>query len=302
MMLSRVKNYISRKIDSGVRRFSQPIAFMHIPKTAGTSISEGLRLSIKPANPLRERLDRSLFGSFTNFETFNPATAADIFLGLKPMPKNTDFISGHFGLSSILNNFPRAKVVTFLREPSTRILSHWLYWRSIPEVAVKSYGDMGDNIRAARYPLIDFMSRPSTYCQLDNLHTRMLLWSHSLIPQNGLISEEHDDILLKEALAKLSTLSHVDVVENPQLEKNLSKWIGGSFNLPVLNVTTSSTEHEKVSLYNELTPDAWVKINHFSRLDLKLWQALVAKKMPGVNVQDLRLRVIEKTIKRYELM
>lgn len=301
MILKKVKSCISRIIRQCSIRFRRPIAFMHIPKTAGTSINDSLWFAFNPAYPLKKRMDKSIYGSF-DISTFHQSVVIDIFCGSTSMQQNTDFISGHFGLSTIQNYFPKAKIVTFLREPSTRILSHWLYWRFLPETDVQRLGEMSDYVRASKYTLINFLHLPPIYCQLDNLQTRMLLWPHPLIPSDDLISEKHDDILIQQALAKLASLSHVDVVENPQLERNLSDWIRKPISLSKLNVTTHSLESSKVMIHDELTPEAWARLNHFSRLDLKLWFAFIDKKMPGTNAQALRSSTIGKTIKRYEMM
>lgn len=301
MNLARVKRALSWRMHAFRRRFSPPIAFMHIPKTAGTSISEGLRSIIEPVHPLRERMDRSWFGNFDRFDTFSEAAYGDVFLGTKPMPKNTDFISGHFSLSTIRTFCPRAKIITFLREPSTRILSQWLYSRSIPTEAANSYGDFNKRV-AKTNTLMEFLTRQSIYYHLDNVQMRMLLWPHALIPNEDIISEKHDTLLIEEALAKLDVFFHIDVVENSQLEENLSARIGKPIALLKLNVTSSSKEYGKVSIYDELTHDVWGRLDHFSRLDLKLWEAVVNRKMPGINVEELRNNVIEKTTKRYEMI
>lgn len=301
MNFVRVKRSLSRRIDAFKRRFSPPIAFMHIPKTAGTSISEGLRLAFIPLYPLRERMDRSWFGNFDRFHTFSEAAYGDVFLGTKPMPKNTDFVSGHFSLSTIRTFCPRAKIITFLREPSTRILSQWLYGRSISTEAAKSYGDFNQRVAKTK-TLMEFLTQQSIYYHLDNVQTRMLLWPHPLIPSEDIVSEKHDTLLIEEALAKLDIFSHIDVVENSKLGENVCAWIKKPFTLLNLNATPSSKEHGKISIHDELTHEVWARLDHFSRLDLKLWEAVVNRRMPGTNLKELRSKIIEKTTKRYEMI
>jgi hypothetical protein len=52
-----------RPYDSG-----RPLVFMHIPKSAGTSLSDALRTAVDPP-AFFSALDRCNFGSFSGFES-----------------------------------------------------------------------------------------------------------------------------------------------------------------------------------------------------------------------------------------
>jgi hypothetical protein len=74
---------------------TKPLAFMHIPKTAGMALSRALVATLSPST----------------------------------------FVEG-FDLSHFL--------LTVLRGPNSRLLSHWLFWRSHRDTELERWGVLAD--------------------------------------------------------------------------------------------------------------------------------------------------------------
>lgn len=108
---------------------------LHIPKTAGTTFKSVLRKiygddhihmdyfhdeyvltdPYKPTMYMRvKRFKRSLEYSST-------------------VPPSATCICGHFRPSKYLKLFPDAPLVTWVRNPVDRVISHYYYWRAVPD-------------------------------------------------------------------------------------------------------------------------------------------------------------------------
>src|ERR1700729_2142966 len=153
---------------------SRPLTFMHIPKTAGTCLSAAFGETIG-AGPTVAGFDLSQFASNTDFSTFSDQERRRIVMSASLLPP-TNFVFGHFSLTTLASAYPNSQLVTVLREPMSRILSHWLYWRQFDDDALKPYGTAGNRVRHARNNLQDFLQKRDIACQTDNLIVRMLLW------------------------------------------------------------------------------------------------------------------------------
>ncbi len=175
--------------------------------------------------------------------------------------------------------------MTVLREPVSRLMSLWLYWRAQTDEQLKPWGDWGDR---SRVPLREFLDLRDVACQTDSQSVRMLLWPHPLIPPDDYIDDRHDRVLVAEAASRLDRFSFVDVVENPQLAANLQNWFGRSLAVNKLNETGSSPQELRTSIDDELDADVLSLLEHRSRLDLKLWQAVVARRMRQVDYAAFR--------------
>src|SRR5947209_8363821 len=95
------------------------LAFMHIPKSAGTSI----RAAIAEATgqPVaRYGIDIHHLGRICRPDLIAPECA--VVLHSDQLRGETGFLSGHFSLSTLLGGWPGAEYITVLREPVSRIL------------------------------------------------------------------------------------------------------------------------------------------------------------------------------------
>ena len=275
---------------------------MHIPKTSGISLRRGLLDALAPRNPVLDRHDRAIFGKFEDFETLEPGIRQSICLNGNPLPADADFVTGHISLSTLVANYPRANFLTVLREPVSRTLSHWLYWRSYSEDQMVPWGGYAAYMRRGRDPLVQFLSQRDIACQIDNLSVRLLLWPNAMIPENGFIDERYDDLLVREAVGRLRQFSFADIVENPGLKTNIETWIGRSFCFKTINETSRTPEGFRTSLDREFSSEGFHLLEARNRLDLRLWLALARERLAGEDSNAFRVRVVIRNVARCALI
>jgi hypothetical protein len=268
---------------------------MHIPKTSGTSLSAALRKAIRPRTAVTG-FDRSTFGAFTAFHTFDPQLQRSFHQEAVPA---ADFVSGHLAFSTLTANAGDAQLVTVLREPRSRLVSNWLFWRTRPEADLRSWGEWRGAIRQARAPLGTFLSARAVASVVDNVAVRMLLWPHPLVPEDAFIDPRDDGLLLETALDRLHRFAFVDVVENPSLRGNLQAWLGRTLTYPRLNQTTAVPELLRSPLAEELTTEATRLLEHRSRLDRVLWSELAERLIASTPPDVLYARSFGETSRRY---
>jgi hypothetical protein len=282
--------------EDGRKRPGVPIVFLHIPKCAGQAFRHGLSEALHPSTTL-SFFDHSLFGAFDRFETIAPELKASIFGPEDQIPTNADFIGGHFAVSTARHFYPEANYCTVLREPTSRLLSHWLFWRQHSDEDMAPWGaQWGDLIRRARNPLADFLRDPELASQTDNLIVRMLLWPDPRIPADDFIRTGQDEALLKDAIAILRRFEFVDFIENPDCALNLEKWICSRFALKTVNATREASEGFPVNFGRELSAEALALLEERSRLDHVLWREVAARRRPHEDGRAIEAAVLQSNI------
>jgi Sulfotransferase family len=276
---------------------SRPLAFMHIPKTAGTSLIGALVNAVQPRS-LVAGFDKVLFGDFDDFASLDCDIQRNIYTSPQDLPDG-DVICGHMSLHTIRQRYPTAQVFSLLREPFSRLLSHWLYWRGRPDEEIERWRGWGDRVKQSHLPLTAFLKSRAVACPTDNIVVRMLLWPHPLIPDDDFISPCHDKILLADARAQLSRFSLLDVIENPDLEVRLREWLGIPLLLERSNVTGQVPRLLRRPLAEELTPEAFHLMEARSRLDLRLWHDVARKSVQPRYLDNLRDRARLHSVARH---
>jgi hypothetical protein len=275
----------------------RPLVFMHIMKTSGVALRAGLR-EVLPSPEYIGGFDRGYFGAFRSFETMSPEIRQGIHEALPPA-NGIDFVTGHMAYSTLIRGLPAARFMTVLREPRSRILSLWMYWRSMSDEEVSLFGAWRRIIRLTRQPLIEFLNHPEAACQTDNVYVRMLLWPHPLIPDDGFIDSASDGRLAREAAGRLKTFDFTDVIENPRLEDNVRAFLTRPFVYRRANESPPMPSELRVPLEEELTGEALLLVGHRSRLDRELWRAIAAERIAGADLTALRDDTFRRTITRY---
>lgn len=258
----------------------------------------GLREAIKPTREVNG-FDRVLFGEFQNFTTFVEDERRRIYTDPTNLPRDTDFIAGHMAYSTLLRRYGSINYLTVLREPISRVLSLWLFWRAIPDDYLIGVGAWADCVRRAWEPLKDFLSSKDIACQTDNLSVRMLLWPHRRIPEGDFIDCRHDAGLLEDALSALRQFAFVDIIENPGMHANLECWLGRRVPYARINQTPHLPPPLASPLHSELTSSALDLIEERTRLDLKLWTLLAGQRVTAQTPEMLRSRVILRSVARH---
>lgn len=275
---------------------ARPVGFMHVPKTAGTSMLLALHDLLRPRVAV-QGMDRAMFGGFAAFADFDAAALRQIHPADATVP-DAALIAGHFACST-LERYPGAQLMTVLREPMSRALSHWLFWRGYDHALLAGWGAWPERVGLARLSLRDFLSSAQVACQLDNVTARMLLWPHPLIPVDGFIERRHDARLLAEARARLARFAFVDALENPGFGGRLAAWFGRAVDSRHANQTPGMPEPLRCDLAAELTPATVELLSQRSRLDLALWRDVIAARMPDRDPACVRAETVAMNVARY---
>ncbi len=233
------------------------------------------------------------------FGTIAREIRSQIFVDPDRLPPGADFVGGHLAASTTEREYPEAQFLTLLREPQSRLLSHWLFWRTHPDADLTLWGDWAGTVRKAEGSLETFLADPALACQTDNLHLRMLLWPHSLIPDDAFIDERDDERLVGEALARLDRFAFADIVESPTPGDNLQSWCGQPVLRSRVNETCPVPPRLKSPLHRELTGRALDLLDLRGRLDVRLWARLAQVRLPHITAERLRARTLTETMARH---
>jgi hypothetical protein len=280
---------------------SRPIAFMHVPKTSGIALREGLQACTNTQGP-RPGFDRSAFGDFARFDTVDPVLLRDIYLGDTLPQLNASFVTGHISASTLTARRPGVQLVTILREPRSRLLSHWLFWRGLTDDQLRAWGKWADCVRVAYRPLAEFLSDPDVASNTDNMAVRMLLWPHPDIPGGDFIDRRADRRLISAAMVRLEEFAFADLVENPQLASNLQAWLIRPFTYGRMNETEKLPPTLRSPLATELTHGAFDLLDFRTRLDREVWLTLARQRIPHIDAQALAVRTIIRNAARHSTL
>jgi hypothetical protein len=276
----------------------RPLAFMHVPKTAGAALTHSL-IEALPATVCVNCYDRGFFGALGSCEIILPPADHAVFDALPAADEVIDFVAGHITYSTLVQGRPAARLMTVLREPRSRILSLWTFYRSQSDETVSRLAGFGRVVRLARQPLVEFLNHPEAACHTDNKYVRMLLWPHPLIPDDGFIDEASDERLVCEAAARLRAFEFADVIENPRLEDNVRAFLVRPFVYRRENESPRLPAELRVAPEQELTGEALHLVAHRSRLDRELWRTLAAERIAGADPIVLGDDTFGRTITRH---
>jgi hypothetical protein len=277
---------------------SRPLVFMHIPKTAGTALISGLADALRPGS-LVSGFDRSVFGEFQDFSGMEDKLRHTIYLSPTAMPEQAELVAGHISFSSLKRSYGSAQFMTLFREPVSRLLSHWLYWRQQSDDALAGWGSWAERVKQSRQPLASFLASRDIACQTDNMALRLLLWPDKLIPPDDFIKPGHDDRLFHRATKVLGEFGFVDILENTDLNRRLESWIGHPILNERLNQTRFPPDGLRTALDRELTWETHDLLALRSRLDLRLWGHVAGRCMPGEDVLAFRNKILLTNMARF---
>lgn len=209
------------------------LVFLHIEKTAGTTAHHILAQHFAEDQICPERFGNMAFWDARNFEPYR-------------------YFSMHASLRMI-NPIPQPrKIVTFLREPVARLLSHYNFWRSAKDEFIES-----ENLEHVRYmKALDLKTllSPQSLALLPefwNIYTHRLAGDLHVSPSGKPWRDELE--VLETALENLSNLSALGLTEYPKLSfQRLAEDLGipNRYDGLRLNVSATNADH---------SPDAFEK-------------------------------------------
>lgn len=296
------------------RSLSPKLGFVHMPKAGGTGLIADIEATLRPLC-VTGGIDRSQTGSFTAFSTVPSAFRGGIIVDPMEIPAATDVIAGHFARKTIETRFPGANLVTILREPRARLLSHWFYLGNYTDDVLALYGDWGQTLALARRSLAKFISAPAIACHTDNLMTRMLLWPHDRIPPAGFIAPQDDAMLIDAARAAIDRFAFVDVLENPAMHDRLIQFLRHAYGQTIWsrlerliyarrgaprNEAAPPTPGARQAMADELTGRCHDLLDQRSRLDRHLWRHIAARALPQADLDTLAETSYRRTVDRFD--
>jgi hypothetical protein len=138
----------------GKNDYDCPLVFMHVPKCGGMSLVNSLIDAIGPSSVL-SGFDLTLFGDFVDFHSLDPTIRHAIYIN--HLPEGAfDFYQRHMALSTLERRFPNARRMTLLRHPTVRLISLYLYWRSLRDQELQRWGSWAERVRLSNDRLLDF--------------------------------------------------------------------------------------------------------------------------------------------------
>lgn len=247
-----------------------------MPKAAGTSIRAALSAYYDTDDTVPWSFDRHMFGDFDRLGIVD----RPVFLGDPTEFRTYRYMEGHWSLPTILAGFDAQDVACVLREPRSRYLSQYTFWRSWGDDQ-HAVWDPFDASLMSRRSLSEYAAIEAIACISDNLATRLILGPHSLIPPDGQIAPEHIDTVARHACAQLDRLGFVDVIERGEdTYVALEAWFGSPLSRERLN-ETQLDQGERVDLDDLVDRKTQALVNDRSASDLQVWHHVLDTRKPN---------------------
>lgn len=237
---------------------ARKIIFVHIPKTAGTTLTDYLCAFFPP---------HCIYSGMTMLDY----QAVDINSLL-----NFDLLKGHIFYHFIESNpgFDDYSLITVLRDPVQRVISLYRFWRSHPE---KYVTDQSIHVAIRRrielaktLSLYDFVHSQDQIVQnsIANSQTRQL---SSASVFKG-FHQHSENTLFNDAMNNLSKFDIVGVVENLcWFYKSLKQQFGFPDEQKLLRTNVSDKSEQLWSNHNEYS-EIKNQINKLNTVDLRIYQ------------------------------
>ncbi len=121
MVLRKIKEAFKKESNDSKLCINRCLLFVHIPKTAGTSFRSALETMFKVFNDYGQKSKQTSAIIQKYFYEKNDVFTLKQQFNLTP----NACISGHVSVNKFMDFVPVESVVTFVREPSSQILSHY---------------------------------------------------------------------------------------------------------------------------------------------------------------------------------
>lgn len=228
---------------------------MHIPKCAGTT----LRIA------LEERFGRdSLLLLYSRRDQFGRPR--------QPFSKcSQPFIIGHFGVDHFRDDDHGRQVLTFMRDPVERVLSHYYYWRNIQEQS------MGPRL-AKCLSLEDFLTSEivAVRRQIVNLEAWMFIANIDMLSRHRLACVPQDE-LFDMAVENMQLFDFIGLTET--FDKDL-RFLNHRYCWGLPRQVGRQNPSPARLHYAELTADTRELLRSVTRLDRRLYKYVQTRVYP----------------------
>lgn len=130
-MLNRIGKYIERRLNGRAQADESGVLIsLHIPKTAGATFREVLLQVYGPQKIFFDYEEMPL-DPLSDYHADNDAwmkrNGERVVLN-----EEIQVFHGHFPVMKYVGTVPRGKIITWIRDPVARLLSHYDYWKRTP--------------------------------------------------------------------------------------------------------------------------------------------------------------------------
>ncbi len=256
--------------------FETPKCFLHIPKSAGMSIHAALEAALPAGSLAPRRFDRSVFADFHAFELLRSEARNLIAVDRSETQALGKFsaVSGHFSLPTLLQITDRSSISTVLREPRTRLLSLYAYWRASGTDELWIPYHTADH---AQRPLGEFLSEPRLAPVIDNQICRMLLYGDKRLPESSFTAESDIESIAADAIAQLDALGFVGILELGNMWQGVARLFNVKLDPVKLNITEDLERSTAIEPKERLTSETLDLIQRRSTADLLVYDHALAR-------------------------
>ena len=181
---------------------------VHIPKCAGTSFSTALR-RVYGNSLLGDQVDQPMDPERPFQKDFAAWKEEQ---DRKPAPEGIRAIHGHFWAGKYDRQAPNAKRITWLRHPIKRLISHYFFWLSKPELPHSLHKHVIEN----KLSLLEFAQLP----QLQNMMHNIFLRDHCLDQFDFVGISEHFQEDLNGLCRQMNWPKQQMTTERPTIHKD----------------------------------------------------------------------------------
>lgn len=270
---------------------------MHIPKCAGSSLSTILQSCFKIEDVCPKRLDKFLFGSFNPRQIINKETRDLIILDDEiESVKKYKLLIGHFVLDTILDYEPEI-IITILREPRSRILSHYFFWRSVPIEVAMSWLPYSVSMYAKTQSFEKFIENSEVADQIDNLLCRQIA-DQKLIPQGRYIREDEDECIIQSCFKKINLFSYIGFTE---YFGDIVQYVSDLFSSHLDSYHINKTKCQQLATKNKISPNLELMEgnNSLTRLDQQIYAICLNKFKNIENTDEFSNKFLNQTIQKF---
>lgn len=241
----------------GSREADRLLFFVHIPKTAGTSLVTALQAHFLPGRTC-------------------PREYTEALSRLDPMElrQKYDFIPAHAGMD--VAEPIATDLITVLRDPTDRVLSLYNYWRSVPAESAVVYesGKVDPAVSLAKsLSFQDFVlsDHPRILHDINNGQTFQIARSNNAIGRRALL-EKTDAEILQIAKDNLHKMKAVGRTENLHaFSQQMLERLDMKLDIPFHNKTQKSFINR-----HKLSSDVETRLRELNEIDYALYDFVEA--------------------------
>ncbi len=256
----------------------RPFSFLHFEKCAGISLASLLTELFHPLQ-IDDDPERAVA----------PHILSAFLPGQAERRRRCAFVWGHYDLPALRRLDPARPVVAMFREPRSRILSLYYFWRSVDPELVAG-GLFGLDVAAAqRLGLLAFLQSddPLIRNYIDNIYARRLTGAYITGVQSDRL--EHDGgAVLDEASRALDSLAFAGAAEHTgRILPKLGIAIGATLPDALPRRNTADSNHRGSSpgyrkiVREPVTPAVEAELDRLTRYDAAIYQRALARLEAG---------------------